>query len=145
MISASTLQKVIVTFVAGKFHKFCFRTIYKSSYYNSIKINVVMENDMPIELENPYIKEKQQCILCKLNIEPDYKNIRLLSQFQSRYTGRIYGRHITGLCKHKQMRLEQEIAKAQSAGLLGYWTKELEYVKDPKLFDPNHPFRPHKY
>ncbi|KYN41666.1 hypothetical protein ALC56_03927 [Trachymyrmex septentrionalis] len=43
------------------------------------------------------------------------------------------------------MRLEQEIAKAQSAGLMGYWTKEPEYVKDPKLFDPNHPFRPHKY
>jgi len=55
-----------------------------------------------------------------LDIEPDYKNVRLLSQFQSRYTGRIYGRHITGLCKHKQMRLEQEIAKAQSAGTYIY-------------------------
>ncbi|KYM83755.1 hypothetical protein ALC53_05802 [Atta colombica] len=29
--------------------------------------------------------------------------------------------------------------------LMGYWTKEPEYVKDPKLFDPNRPFRPHKY
>jgi len=55
-----------------------------------------------------------------LDIEPDYKNVRLLSQFQSRYTGRIYGRHITGLCKHKQMKLEQEIAKAQSAGTYIY-------------------------
>jgi hypothetical protein len=45
MISASTLQKVAVTFVAGKFQKSCFRTINKSSFYNSIKINV-MENDM---------------------------------------------------------------------------------------------------
>ncbi|KYQ55386.1 28S ribosomal protein S18c, mitochondrial, partial [Trachymyrmex zeteki] len=99
----------------------------------------------PIQIRNPYVKEKQECILCRLGIEPDYKNVRLLSQFQSRYTGRIYGRHITGLCKHKQMRLEQEITKAQSAGLMGHWTKELEYVKDPKLFDPNHPFRSHKY
>lgn len=69
-----------------------------------------------IKIENPYIKEKRQCILCRLGIEPDYKNVRLLSQFQSRYTGRVYGRHITGLCKHKQMRLEQEITKAQSSG-----------------------------
>jgi len=66
------------------------------------------------------VKEKQKCILCRLNIEPDYKNVRLLSQFQSRYTGRIYGKHITGLCKHKQMRLEQEIAKAQNAGIYKY-------------------------
>lgn len=71
----------------------------------------------PIDIKNPYVKEKQQCILCKLGIEPDYKNVRLLSQFQSPYTGRIYGKHITGLCKHKQMRLEQEILKAQSAGV----------------------------
>lgn len=68
-------------------------------------------------MQNPYLKEKGQCILCKFNIEPDYKNVRLLSQFQSRHTGRIYGRHITGLCKHKQKRLEEEILKAQSAGM----------------------------
>jgi len=73
-----------------------------------------------VTIENPYVKEKQQCILCRLGIEPDYKNVRLLSQFQSQYTGRIYGRHITGLCKHKQMRLEQEIAKAQSSGAYVY-------------------------
>jgi len=67
-------------------------------------------------MENVYVKEKRQCILCKLNIEPDYKNVRFLSQFQSRYTGRIYERHITGLCKHKQTRVEEEIRKAQHAG-----------------------------
>jgi len=144
MIFASILQRVAVTFVAGKFNRLCFRTISKSSD-NSIGISVMIENDMPILMENPYVKQKRKCILCRLDIEPDYKNVRLLSQFQSRYTGRIYGRHITGLCKHKQMRLEEEIAKAQSAGLMGYWTKEPKYVKDPKLFDPNHPFRTHKY
>lgn len=67
-------------------------------------------------MKNVYVNEKRQCILCKLNIEPDFKNIRLLSQFQSRYTGRIYGNHITGLCKHKQKRVEEEILKAQNAG-----------------------------
>ncbi|XP_024870030.1 28S ribosomal protein S18c, mitochondrial [Temnothorax curvispinosus] len=145
MISALALHRVATTFVANKISKSYFHTISKSSSDNSVEINVAVEDDMPIKIENPYVKEKRECILCRLGIEPDYKNVRLLSQFQSRYTGRIYGRHITGLCKHKQMRLEQEIAKAQSAGLMGYWTKEQEYVKDPKLFDPNHPFRPHKY
>lgn len=62
------------------------------------------------------MKERRQCILCRLGIEPDYKNVRLLSQFQSRYTGRIYDKHITGLCEHKQKRVEEEILKAQNAG-----------------------------
>ncbi|KAF5291179.1 hypothetical protein FQA39_LY14421, partial [Lamprigera yunnana] len=69
-------------------------------------------------MENPFEKEKLKCVLCKYNITPDYKNIKLLSQFQSPYTGRIYGRHITGLCENKQKQVEMEIVKAQSAGLM---------------------------
>ncbi|XP_076241605.1 mitochondrial ribosomal protein S18C [Calliopsis andreniformis] len=101
--------------------------------------------DLPTVSDNPYKKERRLCILCKLNIEPDYKNVRLLSQFQSRHTGRIYGKHITGLCTHKQQRVEQEIEKAQNAGLMGYMTKDPKYVKDPELFNPNNPFKPHPY
>lgn len=66
---------------------------------------------------NPYEKEKQRCILCKHQITPDYKNVRLLSQFVSRFTGRIYGRHVTGLCKNQQTRLEIEIHKSIKAGM----------------------------
>lgn len=51
-----------------------------------------------------------------MDIKPDYKNVRLLSQFQSVYTGRIYGKHITGLCSLKQKQVEDEILKAQNAG-----------------------------
>ncbi|XP_001602798.1 28S ribosomal protein S18c, mitochondrial [Nasonia vitripennis] len=103
------------------------------------------EADAPIELENPYQRERKICILCKHNIDPDYKNVRFLSQFQSRFTGRIYGRHITGLCKYKQERVENEITKAQHAGLMPFYNKEITYVNDPKIFDVNNPFRPHKY
>ncbi|KAF2883001.1 hypothetical protein ILUMI_23180 [Ignelater luminosus] len=97
------------------------------------------------DMENPFEKEKRQCILCKYNITPDYKNIKLLSQFQSPYTGRIYGRHITGLCEHKHQHVEAEIVKAQSAGLMTTYIKEPCFLKDPKLFDPENPVRPHRF
>lgn len=101
--------------------------------------------DLPIEMQNPFKKEKMQCLLCKHNIVPNYKNVRLLSQFQSPYTGRIYGRHITGLCKRKQYEVELEIAKAQTAGFMPSYHKDITFVKDPKLYDPERPIRPHKY
>jgi small subunit ribosomal protein S18 len=96
-------------------------------------------------MENPFKKEKVECILCKKKIVPDYKNTQLLSQFQSPYTGRIYGRHITGLCKTMQQKVESEIIKATTIGLMGVVTKDVKYLKDPKLFDPENPIRPHKY
>ncbi|KAL2740001.1 hypothetical protein V1477_011390 [Vespula maculifrons] len=140
---------------------YCFRKVVenfvksRNQYFNRFVGNIsnqemkneefLTEEDMPDLDTNPYKKEKQQCLLCRLNIQPDFKNVRLLSQFQSRYTGRIYGRHITGLCKNKQEKVEREILKAQNAGLMGYFTKDLRYINDPPLFDPNHPLRPHKY
>ncbi|KAF7409829.1 hypothetical protein HZH68_004210 [Vespula germanica] len=140
---------------------YCFRKVVENcvksreQYFNRFVANIsnqvlkneefLTEEDMPDLDTNPYMKEKQQCLLCRLNIQPDFKNVRLLSQFQSRYTGRIYGRHITGLCKSKQEKVEKEILKAQNAGLMGYFTKNPRYVNDPPLFDPNRPLRPHKY
>lgn len=96
-------------------------------------------------MENPFEKDKKKCILCQMNITPDYKNVKLLSQFQSSYTGRIYGRHITGLCENKQKLVEKEIVKAQSAGLMGYYLKEECFLNDPKLFDDEKPIRPHRF
>uniref|UniRef100_A0A7G3APM4 Putative ribosomal protein s18c n=1 Tax=Lutzomyia longipalpis TaxID=7200 RepID=A0A7G3APM4_LUTLO len=104
-----------------------------------------VDPDAPIEITNPFEKPRQECILCRANIEPDYKNVRLLSQFQSPYTGRIYGRHITGLCKGKQEKLELEIIKSQNCGLMPTYKKSNEFLKDPPLFNPERPIRPHKY
>uniref|UniRef100_T1HA68 Uncharacterized protein n=2 Tax=Rhodnius prolixus TaxID=13249 RepID=T1HA68_RHOPR len=100
---------------------------------------------MPVEMENPFKKERTQCILCKLKITPDYKNTKLLSQFVSPYTGRIYGRYITGLCKMKQEQVVKEIVKAQGAGFMPYYNKVPEYLEDPKLFNPEKPLRPHDF
>ncbi|XP_077289351.1 small ribosomal subunit protein bS18m-like [Arctopsyche grandis] len=99
------------------------------------------EPDMP----NPFTREKKTCILCKMNIVPDYKNVKLLSQFQSPFTGRVYGRHVTGLCKLQQERVEAEIVKAQHAAFMPTYLKSVEFLKDPKLFDPNKPIRPHPF
>ncbi|KAL4112255.1 hypothetical protein QTP88_016076 [Uroleucon formosanum] len=98
-----------------------------------------------VNIPNPYEKEKRLCILCKMNIVPDYKNTRMLSQFISRFTGRIYGRHITGLCRHKQEHVEKEIKKSREAGLMPFYFRNPEFSHDPKLFDPDNPFRPHHY
>lgn len=105
----------------------------------------ISKEDYPVKMKNPFEKEKVKCVLCKYNIKPSYKNYQLLSQFQSPYTGRIYGRHITGLCKRMQEEVEKEIKKAQSMGFMGCMTKNPEFLKDPKLFDPEKPLRPHKY
>lgn len=112
---------------------------------NSSAAPTTLDSDHPIDIANPFQPEKQQCILCRMNIHPDYKNVRLLSQFQSPYTGRIYGRHITGLCKAKQLKVEAEIIKSQSAGYMPVYHKAMEYVNDPPLFDPERPIRPHKH
>lgn len=112
----------------------------------NVRHNSTSDADSPLfDEENPFHKEKRVCILCKLKITPDYKNVKLLSQFQSPYTGRIYGRHITGLCEHKQTLVEAEIDKAQKAGLMASYLKEPCYLKDPVLFDPEKPVRPHRF
>ncbi|VDD83256.1 unnamed protein product [Mesocestoides corti] len=74
-------------------------------------------NDMPIHIENPYKPTKRQCFICKNNIELDYKNVQLLSQFVSPYTGRVYGRHITGLCIPMQKRVATLIERARKFGM----------------------------
>ncbi|KAG5893285.1 hypothetical protein JTB14_014298 [Gonioctena quinquepunctata] len=113
------------------------------TYMKSIRSS---STDIPeFDMENPYEKERVECVLCKHNIQVDYKNVRLLSQFQSPYTGRIYGKHITGLCSEQQEKVEKEIVKAQSAGLMAYYLKEPVFLQDPELFDVEKPLRPHRF
>lgn len=58
--------------------------------------------DEPLrEMDDPYKKDRQKCLLCAHpEIEVDYKNPRLLSQFISSFSGRTYDHHITGLSNH---------------------------------------------
>lgn len=116
-----------------------------ANYSDGLKTVDAAGTDEPITIENPFAKAQRKCILCEHNITPNYKNPRMLSQFQSQFTGRIYGRHITGLCKPRQDQVEAEIKKAQHIGLMPTFHKAAEYFEDPKLFDPERPLRPHPH
>ncbi|XP_066246416.1 small ribosomal subunit protein bS18m [Euwallacea similis] len=122
------------------------RPILNRGAFRTQTSTVTNNTDAPtFDMENPFEKEHEQCILCKHNIKVDYKNVKLLSQFQSPYTGRIYGKHITRLCKQQHELVEAEICKAQTSGLMASYLKEPCYLDDPKLFDPENPIRPHRF
>ncbi|NP_001239240.1 28S ribosomal protein S18c, mitochondrial [Gallus gallus] len=89
------------------------------------------ESDLPIEMENPYEEPPKRCILCGINV--DYKNVQLLSQFVSPYTGRIYGRHITGLCNKKQKEISKAIKRAHILGFMPVMFKNPSFLTDPKI------------
>ncbi|XP_047111570.1 28S ribosomal protein S18c, mitochondrial [Schistocerca piceifrons] len=122
------------------------RCYFESTYDAPDDLVAARQKDMPdSNMENPYKRDKTLCVLCKYNITPNYKNVKLLSQFISPYTGRVYGRHITRLCSNQQAKVEAEIKKARDAGMMAYYLKEVEFLKDPKLFNPEQPVRPHRF
>ncbi|XP_045190657.1 uncharacterized protein LOC123547540 [Mercenaria mercenaria] len=100
------------------------------------EMNFETENDMPVDMPDPYVEKPKRCLLCQHNIELSYKNTQLLSQFVSPYTGRIYGRHITGLCIHMQRQVAKEIRCARRFGFMPNTYKNPKYMKDPMLFNP---------
>lgn len=99
----------------------------------------------PTHMKNPFTREKKECILCRLKITANYKNPRLLSQFQSKYTGRIYGRNITGLCRRKHREVEKAMSKSQACGFMPVYHKAPEFLEDHDLYNPDKPKRPHPY
>uniref|UniRef100_A0A8C6DJ49 Small ribosomal subunit protein bS18m n=1 Tax=Moschus moschiferus TaxID=68415 RepID=A0A8C6DJ49_MOSMO len=92
---------------------------------------VTSNEDLPIPMENPYKKPLKKCILCEKRV--DYKNVQLLSQFISPFTGCIYGRDITGLCGKKQKGITKAIKRAQILGFMPVTYKDPAYLKDPKV------------
>ncbi|XP_042365802.1 28S ribosomal protein S18c, mitochondrial [Plectropomus leopardus] len=90
------------------------------------------EENTFVKMENPYKEPDGGCLLCSVTV--DYKNTQLLSQFVSPHTGRIYGRHITGLCGRKQKEISKAIKKAHSMGFMSVTHKHPQFMKDPKVF-----------
>ncbi|XP_044189125.1 28S ribosomal protein S18c, mitochondrial-like [Thunnus albacares] len=94
------------------------------------------KDDMLVKIENPYKEPQKGCILCSVTV--DFKSIQLLSQFISPHTGRIYGRHITGLCGRKQKEVSKAIKKAQSMGFMSVTHKHPQFMKDPNICGVRH-------
>ncbi|PIK55471.1 putative 28S ribosomal protein S18c, mitochondrial [Apostichopus japonicus] len=85
-------------------------------------------------LEDPYAEEVEPCLLCKTNIPVSYKNPKLLSQFVSPNTGRIYSRQITRLCQMQQDRITKAINLSRVHGFMPVMYRETYFLKDP-IFD----------
>lgn len=98
-----------------------------------------------VDAPTPYKKPKRVCLLCKHNIQLDYKNPRLLSQFVSPLNGFIYDKHITGLCEKQQTILQREIKKSRLNGMMPIYYKSPRLNNDPPLFNRDRPQRPNPY
>ena len=74
--------------------------------------------------------------LCSKNIQIDYKNVELLSQFISPLSGRILSRHSTGICLEKQIQVALSIVRARNVGLMPYTFKLPSYISPELLPSP---------
>ncbi|XP_077992087.1 small ribosomal subunit protein bS18m-like [Glandiceps talaboti] len=104
---------------------------------NTGSVDLQTLKDLPDSniVEDPYKPAAEKCILCKHNIEVNHKNVQLLSQFISPHTGRIYPRHVTGLCTYRQEEITTNIKRSRQMGFMAVVYKDPIYVKDPSLFD----------
>ncbi|XP_022623127.1 28S ribosomal protein S18c, mitochondrial [Seriola dumerili] len=103
----------------------------------SLTSHVVQQrDDTLVKMENPYKEPEKGCVLC--NVKVDYKNVQLLSQFISPHTGRIYGRHITGLCGRKQKEVSKAVKKAHSMGFMSVTHKHPQLMRDPNVCGIKH-------
>ncbi|XP_028599548.2 small ribosomal subunit protein bS18m [Podarcis muralis] len=104
-----------------------------SSYSEQLSSNA----DMPVPMDNPYKEPPKKCVLCGVAV--DYKNVQLLSQFISPYSGHIFGRHITGLCMKKQQEVAKNIKRARQLGFMSVTYKDPTFLSDPKVCSIKYP------
>lgn len=125
------------------------RPIYEERLDYYPKVNPLAKcekgESVPDVVISPYAPEKTVCVACKYRLDFNYKNTRLLSQFLSSFTGRLYDKHQTGLCDFQQHRLRTAVWYARRAALMPIFNKEPRFLKDPRLFDPMTPIRPNPY
>jgi small subunit ribosomal protein S18 len=106
--------------------------------------------DLPVsDMADPYEKEPKTCVLCPrryaVPVIPNYKNPKLLSQFVSLHTGKMYETHITGLCEYMQGVVSKEVDRSRAAGFMSSKIKSPHYLQDPALFNPTRPVKKNPY
>lgn len=107
--------------------------------------------DLPQDIEDPYASKPSMCILCPRRYAPgqaptpSYLNPKLLSQFTSPHTGKIYDPHITGLCSDMHEKVKKEVLRSQDAGFMSTKVRCIDYLQDPQLFNSSKPVKPNPY
>eukprot|EP00090_Calanus_glacialis_P031661 TRINITY_DN52645_c0_g1_i1.p1 TRINITY_DN52645_c0_g1~~TRINITY_DN52645_c0_g1_i1.p1 ORF type:complete len:202 (-),score=40.48 TRINITY_DN52645_c0_g1_i1:74-679(-) len=107
--------------------------------------------DLPQDIADPYAAPPSMCILCPRKYapgqapSPSYLNPKLLSQFTSPHTGKVYDSHITGLCSSMQALVSREVLRSHDAGLMSTKVRNVEYLQDPQLFNSSRPIKPNPY
>jgi len=108
--------------------------VYQNTNKNKLKeIELNQTDDMPTEESINFEAKASRCFICANKIQLDHKNARMLSQFTSPYTGRIYGRHITGLCIPMQEKISDLIHTSRLLGYMPEHMKLPEFLNDPVL------------
>lgn len=67
-------------------------------------------------------KKTKECYFCTNNLEPDYKDAKILYGFVNYYM-KMIGRKRTGVCSWHQRKLTTAIKRARKMALLGFTHK----------------------
>ena len=133
------------------------RTQHPTSAFTAVEeeisstVSSLSTPDLPLDISDPYAPPPSMCILCPRKYAPGqaptpfYLNPKLLSQFTSPHTGKMYDPHITGLCSSMQTLVQREVNRSQSAGLMSTRVKCVDYLQDPQLFNSSRPIKPNPY
>lgn len=65
---------------------------------------------------------KRNCLFCKTNINPDYKDFETLKKYVSDRI-KILGKDRTGVCAKHQRKISREVKRARVLGLLPFTLK----------------------
>lgn len=65
---------------------------------------------------------RRNCMFCKTNSEPDYKDYETLKKYVSE-RAKILGKDRTGVCAKHQRRISREVKRARVLGLLPFTLK----------------------
>lgn len=88
------------------------------------------------DMEDPYVEAPPKCVICENQIPIDYKNIKLLSQFVSTFTGTIYPRKVVGLCTIQYDKIVEAIIFCRRMAMMSHKFKSQSFYDDDRLMYP---------
>jgi ribosomal protein S18 len=86
--------------------------------FDAEQLNISSEEILKASKEKPQsgVNSCPNSCLCSNNINIDYKNVRLLSQFVSSQTGMLFPRTYTKICMTKQREIAKAVKRSRAMG-----------------------------